>query len=512
MKTNSPDTVAVLGAGTMGQGIAQVCVQAGHKVILYDPYDAALDKARAALKDILEMLERKGRLESAINTMRRLSFTSNLASVQACNWLIEAVPEDVDIKLELFTKLPTLSPETVLATNTSTLSISSLAAASKKPAQLLGMHFFNPAPLLKLVEVIPGRETPPALLNKALAFVKGLGKHPVVAKDSPGFIVNRVARPYYSEALELHGNGVSTESIDRIMRSLGFRMGPFELMDLIGIDINYAATKSVYEAFFHEPRYRPHPLQRALVEAGQLGKKTGRGFYNYPRAETEAPRPEASPADVPNALVVGEGRLADNFRERFKHTTNPQEAALVVDLTLGQASPALPKEAAHLPVLSLQWGHSASLALRRYPRAEAATGISFVPPLTDRSVLELYPPLSGENAASTLATRYFEAQGFPVISLPDQPGGIGFRILAMLINEAVSALAENLATPEDIDSAMKLGTNYPLGPLEWSERIGLENVLAGLTGIFDELSEDRYRPQPLLKRMVAAGLTNWSEL
>jgi 3-hydroxybutyryl-CoA dehydrogenase len=511
---NEPNIIGVLGAGTMGQGIAQVCAQAGHRVRLYDPFPEALQKARQSLQGVLERLETKGRLEgSAEDVLRRIETTSSLDDLKDVQWITEAVPERLELKRELFGKLDTIAPQAVLATNTSTLSITAIAAATSRPHEVLGMHFFNPAPLMRLVEVVPGVETHPEVLERTLAFVRALGKEPVVVKDAPGFLVNRVARPFYGEALKLHGEGVPFETVDRVMRGLGFRMGPFELLDLIGIDVNFAATTEVYEAFFHEARYRPHPIQTRMVAAGYLGRKTGRGFYTYPREEEEGEIPRES--EPPRACVVGLGRLAQALRDRFGHT-DPSGAALVIDARVSlEEKRATPKDAptqGAQPVVTLVWGHSASTARPLYPAETPIAGFSLAPPLSDRSLVELYAPLSGGGAALELAARFFQAHGLRTVTLPDTPGGVGFRILAMLINEAVSGLQEGVASPHAIDQAMRLGTNYPLGPFEWSERLGLEEVLAGLQGLHDELGDDRYRPQGLLRRAVAAGLAGWRAL
>ena len=504
---NEATTVGVLGAGTMGQGIAQVCAQAGYQVRLYDPFPEAVQKATAGLQTILERLEAKGRLEgTAQDVLSYIRTTTDLDDLKNTSWIIEAVPERLELKQELFQKLDAIAPQAVLATNTSTLSITAIAAATSRPHEVLGIHFFNPAPLMKLVEVVPGMETAPEVLERTAAFVQTLGKEPVVVKDAPGFLVNRVARPFYGEALKLHGEGIPFKVIDEIMRGLGFRMGPFELLDLIGIDVNFAATTSVYEAFFHEPRYRPHPLQARMVAAGYLGRKTGRGFYTYPREEEERERPhEAAP---PQACILGSGKLAQTLRDRFGHT-EATSAALIIDARVSlQEKRTTPIEGSQ-PVVMLLWGHSASLARPLYPAETPIAGFSLVPPLSDQSFIELYAPVSGGGAALELAARFFQAHGLRTVTLPDIPGGVGFRILAMLINEAASALQEDLATPEDIDTAMRLGTNYPHGPLAWSESLGLKDVLAGLQGLHHELGDDRYRPQGLLKRTVAAGLAGW---
>ncbi len=290
---NTPINVGVVGSGTMGSGIAQVAAIHGHEVQLFDIDAAALSRGIAAIDRGLRILEEKGTVdnteaESVRNRIHPRSVLSDLARTQI---VIEAAAETLDVKRAIFLELAGAAPpETILASNTSSLSISSIAAGSPRATNIIGMHFFNPAPVMPLVEIVRGPATSDDTTALALAFCRGLGKTPVVCADTPGFIVNRVARPFYGEALRLLGEGISSfEEIDRIMREAGgFRMGPFELMDLIGIDVNYAVTQSVYEQFFHEPRFRPHPIQRRMVEAGTLGRKSGRGFYTYGAPENRS--------------------------------------------------------------------------------------------------------------------------------------------------------------------------------------------------------------------------------
>lgn len=279
-------TIGVVGSGTMGSGIAHVCAVAGFNVLLYDVVPDALQKGIQGIKDDLHRSVEKGRLthQQADAALSAIHVHSSLNPLQRCDFIIEAALEDLEIKRELFKRLDDVLPShSILATNTSSLSITSLAVATRRSDRIVGMHFFNPAPALKLVEVVRGKQTSDETVATTCDLAKRLSKVPVVCKDTPGFIVNRVARPFYGEALRLLGEGVATvEEIDRIVKlSGGFKMGPFELMDLIGIDVNYAVTKSVYEQFFQEPRFRPHPLQRQMVEAGTLGRKTKRGFYSY---------------------------------------------------------------------------------------------------------------------------------------------------------------------------------------------------------------------------------------
>lgn len=487
----------------MGRGIAQVAAQAGHRVRLYDPQPAALEQALASIRSDLEKALEKGRLQGSVEeVLQRVQPVTDPAECAEADWVIEAVPEVLELKQELLGRLSQLNPTNLLATNTSTLSVSAIAAKVTNPARLLGLHFFNPAQRMKLVEVIPGLQTAPEGVEKALRLMQAWGKEPVTVSDSPGFLVNRVARPFYGEALRLHAEGVSKEAIDWVLKGLGFPMGPFELMDLIGLDVNFAASQSVYQGFYGEGRYRPHPLQYQRVVAGMLGRKTGQGWYSYPPGPPAMP-PSPSPSDTaPLPFILGPNAIAQALRDRLRHSENLEEAAFVLDCRVKlERKQDLPQ---HLPVVSLVWGHSASRAQAEFP-ARALAGFSLVPPLGDTSIVELYAPLSGPNRALELAQTYFQAHGLRTLRLPDQPGGVGFRILALLINEAVSALAEGVAPPADLDRAMRLGTGYPRGPLEWAELIWLKPLLRALEGLSEELGE-RCRPHPLLQRVVAAGL------
>ena len=279
-------TIAVLGSGTMGAGIAQVCALRGFITVLYDItpeiVNAGYEKIRASIQKGVDL--GKTTPEAAGSALARLRTTADLKDCSLADLAIEAVPEDLNIKRDLFRQLDELlAPHALVASNTSSLSITALAGAVKRPEQLLGLHFFNPPVLMALVEVTRGDRTAPEALEAGLKFVRDLGKTPVVCKDTPAFIVNRVARPFYGEALRLLGeNAADPATIDALVKSLGFKMGPFELMDLIGLDVNFAVTQSVYHAFFEDPRYRPHPIQRKMVEAGMLGRKAKRGFYEYP--------------------------------------------------------------------------------------------------------------------------------------------------------------------------------------------------------------------------------------
>ncbi len=286
MTASTLSTIAVLGSGTMGGGIAQVCALRGFNTILYDITPDIVNKGLGKIQASIQKGVALGKTPAEVGeaTLARLRATATLEDCAPADLVIEAAPENMDLKRDLFRRLETiLAPHTLLASNTSSLSITALAETTQRPEQFLGLHFFNPPHLMALVEVVRGDRTSAATLQAGVEFARALGKTPVVCKDTPAFIVNRVARPFYGEALRLLGeNAADAATIDALLKSLGFKMGPFELMDLIGIDVNFAVTQSVYHAFFEDPRYRPHPIQQRMVEAGMLGRKTQRGFYLYP--------------------------------------------------------------------------------------------------------------------------------------------------------------------------------------------------------------------------------------
>jgi len=286
------ERVSVIGAGTMGAGIAQVSALAGYQVLLYDISDDVLQTAVAGIQASINKGVARGKTaaDAAERAKSAFALTTSLAEAAQVDLVIEAVPEKVDLKRQVFSELEQHAPSnTIFASNTSSLSINVLAAATKRQEQFVGIHFFNPAQVMKLVEVIRGDFTSQATLDTTLTYVAKIGKTAVLCKDTPAFIVNRVARPFYGEAFRLLGeNATDHATIDRLVKSLGFRMGPFELIDLIGCDVNFAVTQSVYEAYFQEPKYRPHPIQQRMVESGRLGRKAGRGFYDYP---DEPPHP-----------------------------------------------------------------------------------------------------------------------------------------------------------------------------------------------------------------------------
>lgn len=378
-------TIGVLGAGTMGAGIAQVAAQSGHSVVLVDLNADQLERAKSNLVKTLSKLIEKGKITDAQKNEieSHIKYSSDINIFASCSLVIEAIVEDLAIKHKVFESLENVVSENcILASNTSSLSIASIGSVLKKANRVIGIHFFNPAPLMPLVEVIPAVQTSSETLNSSIELLKSWGKTVVVCKDTPGFIVNRVARPFYGEALRIYEEGVADfATIDWAMTHFGgFKMGPFTLMDYIGNDVNYAVTESVFQAFYYDSRFKPSFTQKRHKEAGFFGRKTGRGYYDY-------------------------------------------------------------SEGATLPT-----------------------------------------PTENEE----LGKQIFN------------------RILAMLINEAYDAVFMQVANEEDVDLAMIKGVNYPKGLIAWSKEIGPKNVLAQLEDLFAFYGEDRYRPNPLLRRVVAA--------
>ena len=377
------ETIGVVGAGTMGIGIAQIAAQNKHQVILYDLSDAQLEKAKSGLEKVLNRLVEKERISDneRKNILTRILFTNKINELWPCGLVIEAIVESIKIKHEVFTSLEdVVSEHCILATNTSSLSIASIGAALKTSKRIIGIHFFNPAPLMPLVEIIPAIQTNEQTTKTCKDLIAKWGKTVVLCKDTPGFIVNRVARPFYGEALRIYEEGIADfVTIDwALTEKGGFKMGPFTLMDYIGNDVNFAVTESVFKAFFYDPRFKPSLTQKRYAEAGFLGRKSGRGYYDY---------------------------------ENLKLNPKPQ-----TDDTLGER------------ILN--------------------------------------------------------------------------RILCLLVNEAIDAVFMGVTSIEDVDLAMTKGVNYPKGLLKWGDEIGLDKILNQLQELFDYYGEDRYRPNPLLRKMV----------
>ena len=520
-----PDVIGVLGAGTMGAGIAQLAAKAGAETLLYDPIEAALESGLGKARDGHAREAARGRLsaEEAAAASERLHPVSELGRLGACELVIEAVPERLELKHELLQELSSIVAEDcVLATNTSSMLVTEIARAATAPERVVGMHFFNPAPVMKLLEVVAGERSAEQPLLIAEATGRAMGKTVIRAADGPGFLVNRCNRPFGLEALRLLQERLSEiETIDRICRMAGgFRMGPFELMDLVGVDTGFEVSKSFYAQSFGEPRWKPSPITTRYVAAGLHGRKTGRGYYDYSGTAGDGNYRSEDPGPVEAQVQGGEGVVVISGSGTL--ATELRDAATVAGYEV--RSPHAPSEGV-LPSLAIDCNSSpaeasadlepgsggaqlvlcAGTSLARLNPGGSAVGFHALPPLADAGLVELTRNESSSPVAAARAERFFNTLGKHVAWVGDAPGLVLGRIVCQVINEAAFALGEGVGSAADIDLGMELGVGHPRGPFAWADLIGLEHVLSVLQALCDEYREERYRPAPALRRLVAAG-------
>ena len=497
----------VVGAGIMGAGIAQVAAQAGHAVLLFDAREGVAREAKAALETTFEGLVVKGKLtnEAAQTILSRIEPIAALEVATHVLLVVEAIVENLELKRGLFQQLESLvSPQCVLATNTSSISVTAIANGLAHPGRLVGMHFFNPVPLMKLVEVVSGLQTDPHVAEAVFDLAKAWGKVPVRTKSTPGFIVNRIARPFYAEALALLlEQAAAPQVLDACIRAAGFRMGPCELMDLIGHDTNFAVTSSVYEANFYDARYRPSLVQREMVDGGLLGRKSGRGFYHYQGDGAGVPPlPMAlhdAPATAREVVVHGEGSIADAL-----------EQAATKALAAQGWGPARARDSDWTGVaidgarLVLTDGRCADeLAARWGLRDVVVFDRPGVLPPPAGTALAYATAGAASQAWRTQAPAWLAAFGFVPLPLADAPGLVVARTIAMLINEAADAVQQGVCSVTDADASMRLGVNYPRGPFEWLAWWNAREVVALLDALDAHYRGERYRASPWLRRAAA---------
>ena len=513
-RITSDDDVAVIGTGAMGTGIAEVAARAGHAVRMHDARPQA---ATRALDDLARRLDHdvaRGRLDrtEAGAVLARIRVVDRLDDLTGCGVVVEAVVEDLEVKRTLLRAVEDVAGqgvgrEVVLATNTSSLSITAIAAALRRPGLLVGLHFFNPAPRMSLVEVVRGDATDPKVVDTAAELVRDWGKTPVLCSSTPGFVVNRVARPFYGEAQRLAEAGVaSPATIDAVLREAGgFPMGPFQLTDLVGQDVNLAVSTSVWEQTYHDPRYTPTPFQRRLVDAGRLGRKTGRGVFTY---TLDGHALDADPQDAPPRPAPESVELLEyDFGPMTPFLQRIEAAGVRVDHVDADDEDDVLEE---LPGLRLPGGGLLRVtdgSTARSWNLEAPDGVVLLDwahnPATCSRVA-LLAPRGIAPAVLDEAIGVCQAAGVAVSVVGDVAGGIVARTVAMLVDEAVDLVARGEATATDVDVAMILGAGYPSGPLEWGDRLGALRVASVLGELHDETPTGRYRMSPRLDEAIAA--------
>lgn len=496
-------TVGVIGAGTMGQGIAALALRAGHPVSLHDTRSEALDSAAQAINVSLGRWVKRGEMSADQQSicMARLALVEILEGLADCSLVIEAIIEDLAIKKNLFSALENIvSEDALLTSNTSSISITAIAACLRRPQRFLGMHFFNPATVLPLVEVISGEATSPEAADTVTETARAWGKHPVHCRSTPGFIVNRVARPFYGEALlALQEQACDAVTVDAALRDAGgFKMGPLELMDLIGHDTNFAVTCTVFDSFFQDPRYKPSLIQQALVDAGWLGRKTGRGFFHYGEGASVATPDYAAPKPAPATTILQgeipgiESLLAPAGHHAVSVRREPGIGQLYLDGTLVQPSTGITAT-----TLSAHCGVSDIVLLDASVNYAKATLI----------VLSKSDQCSEQGLANAIG--FFQALGKNVVVIDDLPGMLVTRTLCMLANEAAEAVCHGIASAADVDNAMLKGVNYPTGPLAWADSYGNGQIVTVLDNLAKAYPDGRYRASALLRRKAITH-TRWT--
>ena len=494
-------TVGVAGAGAMGRGIAQIAAQAGSVVRLYDTQPEALSRARDDLFSQWDRLLDKGRMDAATvrDCKARLVIAQSLEELADCDLVIEAIVERLDLKRALFAEIErVVRPDAVLATNTSSLSVTAIASGMKHPQRFAGYHFFNPVPLMKVVEVIAGLKTDPAVSESLSAFAREMGHTPVLAQDTPGFIVNHAGRGYGTEALRIVGEGIADfATIDRILKDqVGFKLGPFELMDLTALDVSHPVMESIYRQYYDEPRYRPSVITAQRLAGGVVGKKVGEGFYRYVDGRAQVPADPAAPqvGELPPVWVSPRAARRSELHQLLKD--------LGAKIETGQS----PSPHALTLVAPLGFDVTTVAVVERLDPARTI-GIDMLidDAATRRRVIATNPATRADirDAAHALLSR----DGKPVSVIRDSGGFVTQRVVASIVNIAADICQQRICSPKDLETAVTLGLGYPLGPLAMGDRWGPANVLEVLFNMQTVYGDPRYRPSPWLRRRGAIGLS-----
>ena len=515
-------SLAIIGTGIMGMGIAQIAAQAGIQVLLFDAKAGAAEQGRQSLQAMLEKLAAKGKFTDGQlqSTLSNLTVIEDIAKIADVDVVIEAIIENLDIKKQLFKQLESLVPaETILATNTSSLAVTAIASDCEHPERVAGFHFFNPVPLMKIVEVIPGISTKSSVVETLTTLAKRMGHLGVVAKDTPGFIVNHGGRAYGTEALKILGEGVASfEDIDRILRDgAGFRMGPFELLDLTGIDVSHPVMESIYNQYYFEPRYRPHPLTRQMLTGNKLGRKVGEGFYQYTDGQkvtsnTNQQLPYKTDSDTSNLSVWIGADLVEDKQQLIDHLN-------AKDITIDDNDKPNPDS---LALLAIYGEDTTNAAIRYQVNPKQAVAIDMLTDLSkhrtlmpsivteDNFVAQAYA-LFGRNNKFGQSSDEGSKVAVDATLITESTGFVAQRVVAMVINLGCDIAMQGIATPKDIDNAVKLGLGYPYGPISWGDELGAERILLILEHIYGLTGDPRYRPSPWLQRRAKLGVSLFTQ-
>ncbi len=491
-------TIAVVGAGTMGRGIVQALAAAGYRVLVHDRSAAAAAEGAGFARRMLARAAEKGRMaaEAAQAAQSRIAVAGALADLAPASMAIEAVAEALDAKRALFAALEeVLAPEAVLATNTSSLSVAAIAAGVRDPARVIGLHFFNPVPLMKVVEVIPGLRTAQTTTHAALTVAAEMGYRAIPCRDAPGFLINHAGRGLTTEGLRIVQEGLAGEAdVDRVMRDgLGFRMGPFELLDLMGLDVSLPVFELIYNQFFQEPRYRPGVHLAARVAAGLYGRKSGEGFYAYPDGARADP-PEPVPDARPPARVWAPPEMRADLAGLM-----PLLAAAGIAVDEGPAAPG------DGLILVAPWGGDATDTSARLD-LDARRVVALDPLTADRDRLTIMAPPGADPDLRDGLHAALTSAGRRVTAMADSPGFIAQRVLAMIVNIGCEIAQMGIAAPGDVDDGVRLGLGYPAGPLEMGDKVGAGRVLTILARLQELTGDPRYRPSLWLRQRAALGL------
>lgn len=486
--------VGVIGAGAMGRGIAQVCAAAGCTVQLFDMAAEAVAKARDAVRADLAQGVSKGRLsqDEADATLERIRPAGELSQLADCELVVEAIIEKLEPKQELFRTLEAIvAPTCILATNTSSLSVTAIAAACSNARRVAGWHFFNPVPRMRVVEVVQAPRTGDAVVQALVELSKRIGHRAVVTTDSPGFVVNHAGRAFVTEGLKLLAERAADHQVlDAILRTCaGFRMGPFELLDLTGLDVSVPVMESIHAQYYGDDRYRPAALARTRMTAGLLGRKSKEGFYKYEGAA--APQAQAAAANAPAGVSAwwpteGPGAL-------------PAEVAAMLP---GRRSP----DPARADIILLAPLDQDLSSLVARISVDAAKTLAIDPVFSSKAGATLMASPATAAASVEAAQRLFAAEGIPSFVVADSPGYVAPRVVACIVNLACEMAQQGIASPADLDAAVRLGLGYPAGPFEWGDRIGAKRVLEILQGLHATFGDQRYRPSPWLVRRARLSL------